>query len=73
MTVDEATADWTDGASSDGYVMDLFCGTGTIGQLLARASNRKIIGVDIVEQAILDARRSAQKTASQTLSFTLRT
>ena len=43
MTVDEATADWIDGATSDGYVMDLFCGTGTIGQLLARASNRKVI------------------------------
>ena len=69
MTVDEATADWIDGATSDGYVMDLFCGTGTIGQLLARASNRKVIGVDIVEQAIVDARRSAQKNGIRNIEF----
>jgi 23S rRNA (uracil1939-C5)-methyltransferase len=69
MTVDEATADWTDGAPSDGYVMDLFCGTGTIGQLLARASYRKVIGVDIVEQAIVDARRSAQKNGIRNIEF----
>ena len=69
MTVDEATSDWADGAPSDGYVMDLFCGTGTIAQLLARASNRKVIGVDIVEQAIVDARRSAQKNGIKNIEF----
>ncbi len=41
-------------------VMDLFCGTGTIAQLLARVpSVREIVGVDIVEQAILDAKANA--------------
>lgn len=42
-------------------VMDLFCGTGTIAQLLARVpSVREVIGVDIVEQAIADAALNAQ-------------
>ena len=36
-------------------VMDLFCGTGTIGQILAsRSTNAKIIGVDIVSFRIFN-------------------
>lgn len=40
-------------------ILDLFCGTGTITQLLARSGKRNVIGVDIVEEAIADARRNA--------------
>jgi 23S rRNA (uracil1939-C5)-methyltransferase len=41
-------------------IMDLFCGTGTIGQLLgSRMPNAQIIGVDIVESAIENAQRNA--------------
>lgn len=69
MTVNQATAPEADGHNDDGYIMDLFCGTGTIGQLLARATNRNIIGVDIVEQAILDARRSAEKNGIAGIEF----
>ena len=43
-------------------VMDLFCGTGTIGQLLTqRTEDVKVIGVDIVEEAIEDAKRNARR------------
>ncbi len=43
-------------------IMDLFCGTGTIGQILTlRQSNVRIIGVDIVEEAIEDAKRNAAR------------
>ncbi len=43
-------------------VMDLFCGTGTIGQLLTqRTENVEVIGVDIVEEAIKDAKRNAKR------------
>lgn len=43
-----------------GVIMDLFCGTGTIGQLIAqRIEAAEIIGVDIVEEAIEDAKRNA--------------
>lgn len=41
-------------------VMDLFCGTGTIGQILAsKTENTKIIGVDIIASAIENAKRNA--------------
>ena len=46
--------------SSDKVVLDLFCGTGTIAQLLAkRNSDVSIIGVDIVHEAIEDAKKNA--------------
>ena len=67
MTVKEATSHMKD--EDDGIVMDLFCGTGTIGQLLARASKRKVVGVDIVERAILDARRSAEQNGIDGVEF----
>ena len=44
---------------SDALIMDLFCGTGTIGQLIATKTNRKVIGVDIVEEAIANAKENA--------------
>lgn len=46
--------------SSDQVIMDLFCGTGTIGQVLAsRTAGCRIIGVDIVEEAIEHAQANA--------------
>jgi 23S rRNA (uracil-5-)-methyltransferase RumA len=43
-------------------VMDLFCGTGTIGQIVASKSiNAQIIGVDIVASAIEDAEENAKR------------
>lgn len=51
-------------------VMDLFCGTGTIGQLLSqRSKNVEIIGVDIVEEAIDDARRNAKRNGIENITF----
>lgn len=48
--------------SDSDVVMDLFCGTGTIGQILAsKLPGIKVIGVDIVEEAIIDARRNAER------------
>lgn len=52
------------------YVMDLFCGTGTIGQLMAqRIPSAKIIGVDIVKEAIEDAKRNAAKNGVTNIDF----
>jgi 23S rRNA (uracil-5-)-methyltransferase RumA len=43
-------------------VMDLFCGTGTIGQIVAsKSKNAQIIGVDIVASAIEDAEKNAKR------------
>tara|TARA_R110002073_G_scaffold8207_1_gene45570 strand:+ start:20424 stop:21878 length:1455 start_codon:yes stop_codon:yes gene_type:complete len=51
-------------------VMDLFCGTGTIGQILAsRSENAKIIGVDIIASAIQDAKKNAKRNGIQGLEF----
>lgn len=51
------------------FIMDLFCGTGTITQLLAQQSRRKVIGVDIVEDAIEDAKRNAKRNGVSNLEF----
>lgn len=51
-------------------VMDLFCGTGTIGQLLAKRTNDiEIIGVDIVKEAIEDAKRNAKRNKVKDIQF----
>ncbi|HBP44565.1 MAG TPA: 23S rRNA (uracil(1939)-C(5))-methyltransferase RlmD [Flavobacteriales bacterium] len=69
IAITEATSDWNASGPSEDYVMDLFCGTGTIAQLLACATNSTVIGVDIVQQAIMDARRSAQKNGIRNAEF----
>ncbi|MES2800088.1 MAG: 23S rRNA (uracil(1939)-C(5))-methyltransferase RlmD [Bacteroidota bacterium] len=54
----------------NGIVMDLFCGTGTIGQILStRKSDVQIIGVDIVEEAIVDAKRNAKRNNISNIEF----
>ena len=56
--------------SEEKVVMDLFCGTGTIGQLLAkRGGKARIVGVDIVEEAIEDAKRNAERNGIHGIEF----
>ncbi|MDC0314177.1 23S rRNA (uracil(1939)-C(5))-methyltransferase RlmD, partial [Flavobacteriales bacterium] len=51
-------------------VMDLFCGTGTIGQILAsKTKTTKIIGVDIVASAIENAKRNAKLNGINDIDF----
>ncbi|WP_298778351.1 23S rRNA (uracil(1939)-C(5))-methyltransferase RlmD [uncultured Polaribacter sp.] len=51
-------------------VMDLFCGTGTIGQIVAsKSENAKIVGVDIVASAIKDAQKNAKRNNIEGLKF----
>ena len=55
---------------ADKVVMDLFCGTGTIGQILTtRKSGVNIIGVDIVPEAIEDAKRNARRNGINNITF----
>lgn len=59
-----------DYAKDGSVIMDLFCGTGTIGQLVAQRVNAgEIIGVDIVEEAIEDAKRNAKRNNLEHLHF----
>ena len=51
-------------------VLDLFCGTGTIGQILAsRSDNAEIVGVDLIESAIEDARENAERNGIKGVKF----
>mgnify|MGYP002619993149 CR=1 FL=1 len=51
-------------------LMDLFCGTGTIGQIIStRTTNTEIIGVDIVPEAIEDAKRNAKRNKIDNVKF----
>ena len=51
-------------------VMDLFCGTGTIGQIVASESeNAEIVGVDIVASAIEDAKQNAKRNHIKGVQF----
>lgn len=50
-------------------VMDLFCGTGTIGQLVAKQTNVEVIGVDIVKEAIENAKVNAKKNNIENATF----
>ena len=56
--------------AKDDVLMDLFCGTGTIGQLMRqRNKNVRVIGVDIVKEAIEDARENARRNNLKNLQF----
>ena len=51
-------------------IMDLFCGTGTIGQIIANEiKNVEVIGVDIVQEAIEDASRNAKRNNISNIKF----
>ncbi len=51
-------------------ILDLFAGTGTITQLLAQASTQsKVIGVEIVKEAVADAKKNAQANGINNLEF----
>ena len=52
------------------FIMDLFCGTGTIGQIIAKHHpTAKVIGVDIVPSAIENAKENARKNKIQNVAF----
>lgn len=57
-TVREFLGDISGDGRNDKVVYDLYSGTGTIAQLLAPVA-KKVIGVEIVEEAVLAARRNA--------------
>lgn len=47
--------------NTGGTIMDLFCGTGTISQLVSREMPKsKVIGVEIEQSAVEDARKAAK-------------
>ncbi len=49
------------GDVSEKTVFDLYCGTGTIGQVMAKAGSKEVIGIELVEEAIVAAKENAKK------------
>ena len=49
-------------------LLDLYCGAGTIGLSMARQA-RELVGVEIVESAVRDARRNAARSGVQNARF----
>lgn len=47
------------GDTSGQVVLDLYCGTGTIAQILAKRSKR-VLGIELVEEAVVAARENAK-------------
>ena len=54
--------------TKDDTVLDLYCGVGTITLCMARAAG-KVIGVEVVEQAVADAWDNAQRNGIENGSF----
>ena len=55
--------------STDDTVMDLFCGTGTIGQLISKKTGVQVVGVDIVSEAIENAKENAKRNEVETAKW----
>ena len=58
----------SDSNGEKGVVYDLYCGTGTISQLMAPVSD-KVIGVEIVEEAVEAARENAARNSIDNCEF----
>ncbi|XP_073980075.1 tRNA (uracil-5-)-methyltransferase homolog A isoform X2 [Rhodnius prolixus] len=54
--------------NKDTTVLDVCCGTGTIGLCLAKDSN-KVLGIEIVSKAVQDARENASKNSVDNSEF----
>ncbi len=54
--------------TKDDLILDLYCGVGTITLAMAKAAG-KVIGVEVVEQAVLDARENAKRNGIENAEF----
>ncbi len=48
---------------------DLFCGTGTIGLILAKRSGAKVTGIEIEPSAVCDAKKNAEINGCKNITF----
>ena len=56
------------GETKDKVIFDLYSGTGTIGQLLAPVA-KKVVGIEIVEEAVIAARANAARNGLTNCEF----
>lgn len=56
------------GDRSGKVIFDLYCGTGTIGQIMAEGS-KKVIGIELVEEAVVAANENAKRNGLENCTF----
>ncbi|MEG1256380.1 23S rRNA (uracil(1939)-C(5))-methyltransferase RlmD [Clostridium sp.] len=56
------------GESADKVVFDLYCGTGTIGQIVAPKA-KKVIGIELIEEAVEAAKENAKMNGLNNCEF----
>ena len=54
---------------ADKTVFDLYCGTGTIGQIMAEAGSKKVIGIELIEEAVVAANENAKRNHLENCTF----
>ncbi|MDR1699780.1 MAG: 23S rRNA (uracil(1939)-C(5))-methyltransferase RlmD [Lachnoclostridium sp.] len=64
----EKVREYIGGGIDNKVIFDLYSGTGTIAQVLARAA-KKIVGIEIVEEAVLAATENAQMNGLKNCTF----
>ncbi|MFI3174477.1 MAG: 23S rRNA (uracil(1939)-C(5))-methyltransferase RlmD [Bacillota bacterium] len=57
------------GDVSEKTVFDLYCGTGTIGQVMAKAGSKEVIGIELVEEAIVAAKENTKRNHLENCRF----
>lgn len=50
-------------------VFDLYCGTGTIGQIMAEAGSKKVVGIELIEEAVVAANENAKRNHLENCTF----
>lgn len=50
-------------------VFDLYCGTGTIGQIMAEAGSQKVVGIELIEEAVAAANENAKRNHLENCTF----
>lgn len=57
------------GDVTDKTVFDLYCGTGTIGQIMAEAGSKKVLGIELIEEAVVAANENAKCNHLENCTF----
>ncbi len=50
-------------------VFDLYCGTGTIGQIMAKAGSKQVIGIELIPEAVEAANANAERNSLHNCTF----
>jgi len=65
----QTVKEWCDTDKEDSFVLDVCCGTGTIGLCIAHNSTLPVVGVEICKQAVEDAKQNAIRNGVENAKF----